>query len=194
MTDVTILEAAQWAAEMHSQETRKHNKTPYIRHPQRVAARAMCLPGMSIQGVCAAWLHDVPEEVAGEDVELRNKIFDEIQVNYGTLTFQMVKELTPITMGMKSPRAERKAMERQFLSRARKESKRIKLLDRIDNLQESLLDMQRGLDVNYKFNALYVTESRLLLEEALRGSDPDLEEELMSTIEFVGKWILTKTR
>lgn len=189
MNDAILLEAARWAALKHAQHVRKHNGQPYIRHPQRIAARAACLDGMSIQGVAACFLHDVPEECAGEDTVEQEKLFDFIQVNFGTLTYGMVKELTPITKGLRAPRAERKLMERNFLNRARPESKRIKLLDRIDNLQELLRDMQLGLNNDYRFNALYLDESMLLLDEALRGTDPDLEAELVSTINASQAWI-----
>lgn len=189
MNDAILLEAARWAALKHAPHVRKHNGQPYIRHPQRVAARAACLDNMSIQGVAACFLHDVPEECAGEDGAERERLFDFIQVNFGTLTYELVKELTPITKGMRAPRAARKQLERNFMARARKEAKCIKLLDRLDNLQESLRDMQLGLDVNYKFNALYLDESMLLLDEALAGTNAALEAELVSTINASQAWI-----
>ena len=188
MSSNDIMHAAAWASEKHAGQERKHNGTPYIRHPQRVAARAMCLEGMSVQGVIAAFLHDVPEECGGNEYG-RSLLSTAIEVSWGAIVRDMVRELTPVTLGLTTTREMRKKMERGHLARARRESKRIKLLDRIDNLQEVLCDMQRGVNTSYSHSALYVAESRQLLEDSLRGADAALEEELMSTIEFVGKWM-----
>lgn len=61
------------------------------------------------------------------------------------------------------PRAERKAKDRQRLSQCNRETKIIKLLDRIDNLQDAIF-------APAGFRRLYAEES-LLLADALLERD-----------------------
>lgn len=191
MTDSHILQAAGWAAGKLAGKTRKHNGTPAIWHSQRVAARVACLPGISIQGVIAGFCHDVPEDCGASDKE-RTALLEEIGELWGPIVRQMVADLTNVSSFVQAPREHRKALDRSHLKNALPESKRIKIVDRIDNLHETLMDMQRGLNKDFAANALYVTESRQLLEESLRGVDPAMEAELMSTIDYVGRWVLPK--
>ncbi len=185
-----IIEAAREAAMFHATQTRR-NGTPYIRHPGRVAARVMCQDGMSEQAVVAAFLHDCVEDTAKNEDDA-NKLLATIKDKYGKIVGDMVGQLTNPSKWTQASRAERKAIDRRHLSFARAEVKRIKLIDRIDNLQEILTDIQTGQETALAFAAMYVVESRQLLEEALAGADPALEAELDSTIKALGALILKK--
>lgn len=157
-----IMEAARLAREAHEGQLRKYNGRPYVEHPARVAARTALLPEATEVMVAAAFLHDVLEDTtvtSGKIVEATN-----------IWVAGLVEWLTNPSKGMKLPREARKAMDRQHLSRAPREAKLIKLLDRIDNLRE-----MGGASADFK--RLYAKESRLLLE-AIGGVDQGLAAEL----------------
>ena len=163
-----ILEAAAFAAEAHRGQTRKwgHTHLPYIVHPMRVAGMAAIHPDTSETMVVAAWLHDVVED--------SGKTLEDVRMNFGRQVADLVDWLTNASKGMKAPRAERRKIDREKLSRAPWMAKLLKLLDRIDNLTESRDDKLTPPD----FVKLYRAESLLLLDECLRGVDGELEDRL----------------
>lgn len=123
-----IFEALQLAKASHINQTRKYTGTPYVNHPIRVAAAVMMQPGSTQEMICAALLHDVVEDC---DVEL-----DYILERFGPVTANLVDELTNKTKGSTEPREVRKQKDRDRLKKALPQAKLLKLLDRIDNLQE----------------------------------------------------------
>jgi len=148
MTNI-ILKAAMLGRRAHEGQLRKYTGRPYIEHPARVAGRAAILPGATEIMVAAAFLHDVLEDTPMTAQQMAAEIGDEVT--------KIVIQLTNVSIGSTLPRAERKRMDREFLSKASREAKELKMLDRIDNLRE----MQGTPE---KFGRLYVNESRLLLE------------------------------
>lgn len=188
----SLIRAARDAAWFH-QDHKRRNGEPYIRHPGRLVARAMCLPGASEQALITLWLHDVPEDTAKTEEE-QKKLIADFAEKYGTIVGQMLQQLTNPTKFTKADRATRKAIDRRHLSFARPEVKGMKLLDRIDNLQELMSDIERGLERDLEFAGIYVVESRQLLEEVLTGVDEALEQELDSTIKALGALIVQKVR
>ena len=166
MTNI-IMKAAFFAREAHEGQFRKNKKDPYIYHPARVAARYALLDGASEEGVAAAFLHDVLEDTKVHMVTLEEK--------FGTKVTQLVIALTNVSKGLvNTPRAERKKMDREWLARnGNPEVKRIKMLDRIDNLRDI-----ESLDED--FIKLYAQES-LLLAEAIGDADLALKKELIDT-------------
>ncbi len=170
-----IIEAARFADKCHAGQVRKYTGAPYITHPARVATRVMLLPRTSqieteIENmVCAAWLHDV-----AEDCHVQAK---EIVAKFGPSVESLVWFLT--NRSKQHPelnREARKRMDRERLSDCSSAVKIIKLMDRIDNLNE-----MSGAPAD--FLRVYLTESRLLLDEALRGTDAGLEAELSDVID-----------
>lgn len=150
------------ARDAHEGQTRKYTGRPYIEHPARVAARVAIVQGASPEMVAAAFLHDVLEDT---DVSL-----EEIEL-FSPEAAELVVWLTNPSKGSHLPRAERKRMDREHIVSAPWEARVIKLLDRIDNLRE-----MEGAPTG--FARLYGQES-LLLAEALEGTDPILEAELI---------------
>jgi (p)ppGpp synthase/HD superfamily hydrolase len=163
---VGAIELAKYA---HSGQVRKYTNAPYITHPARVAMRVALLDNPGETTICSAWLHDVVE-----DCEIN---FYDIQYLFGERIAGLVSELTN-TSKILFPdlkRAERKANDRERLRTASHAAKRIKLLDRIDNLNEMDLAPWDLLET-------YCEESQLLLDKCLRGTDPALEAELQRII------------
>ncbi len=62
--DRVIQLCSNYAALAHKYQLRKDEKTPYIAHPGRVSYFTAVLGKLGFIEVCAAWLHDTPEDVA----------------------------------------------------------------------------------------------------------------------------------
>ena len=176
-----IIAAARLAAHYHKNQTRKNNGRPYVTHLIRVAGRVAILAGMEDADAAAAFLHDVIEDCTKNDNQ-RHQMRFEILETCGQETLDIVLALTNPSKSMKLPRPERKKIDREHLAKCPRRVKRIKLVDRIDNIEESILDLSQHVDRNYRFNEIYADESELLLKEALQGADTELETELATAI------------
>ncbi len=168
MTTNKIIQAAQFAAKAHAGIKRKYTGRPYIEHPARVAGRVMTIPHVTEDVVAAAWMHDVLE-----DTDL------EIPAIFSPWCYHLVVELTnPSKKHPHLPRAERKAMDREYLRQGTHWAKVIKIIDRIDNLR----DMR---EAPIDFRVLYVRESMLLREALIEPRDgfiTELTDELLTVI------------
>ena len=163
-----IISAAQFAHKAHAGQVRKYNGKPYITHPIRVAGRVATHKNATEVMVAAAFLHDVIEDC---DVS-----YDEIVSTFSREVADLVKELTN-DKSIVGNRAQRKAAQRLKIKNNSYESKVIKLIDRIDNLNE--------IDLTADFAVVYAKESLMLLNDALVGADKDLEDELRSIIDVI---------
>jgi (p)ppGpp synthase/HD superfamily hydrolase len=168
--DGFIMRAAKIASEAHKGQMRKDGVTPYVTHPMRVAGRVMLLSGVTPIEVAAAWLHDVLEDtkMTREDLKMRG-MPEAVITLVGELT-NPSKSLTNVA------RERRKAIDCAWLKNQSTWTKKIKLIDRIDNLQDmSWKDIQ--------FISIYCNESRLL-SEAIGDADKELNEELLFTVDY----------
>ena len=157
--------ALNFATKAHDGQLRKGSKTPYIKHPKRVAALVRKHPKATKDMIAAAYLHDTVEDCPGITIGMiRNEFGNRISKLVGWLTNEKHKP--------NLPRAERKRLDRERLAKAPAEAKIIKLLDRIDNLSDGA-----GLDENFK--KLYAQES-ILLAEVLKDADEGLAKELVT--------------
>jgi (p)ppGpp synthase/HD superfamily hydrolase len=132
----------------------------------------MLLDGVTADEVAAAWLHDVIEDcgVTADDL---------LEAGFPSASVQLVVELTnPSKKHKRLPRKARKQIDREHLRRVSRRAQRLKLLDRIDNLQDLA-----GADE--RFRSLFVAES-VLLAQCLGDADPGLTERLFSEIERLG--------
>jgi len=150
----TVLIAARCAFEAHDGQLRKYSNRPYIEHPMRVAGRVSLLPETRDWIVAAAWLHDVLEDTAvtEDDIFCKWKL--------PRVTIDLVKELTNPSKGLNLPREERKKMDREHLYHASEWAKRLKLIDRIDNIRD-----MTGAEKGWKHK--YAEETMLLLSSLL---------------------------
>lgn len=167
-----ILKAASFAEEAHRGQMRKYGNIPYIYHPMRVAGRASFLAGTTEEMVAAAWLHDVLEDTKAKPVDL--------EIEFGPKVLKMVIELTNVSKGLSLPRAERKRLDREHIAKVSVEAKRIKMLDRIDNLSDMV-----GYEKD--FVMLYTGESKLLAD-TIGDADRDLKRELLTIIDNLREW------
>jgi len=162
-----ILKAAAFARHAHAGQRRKYTGRPFIFHPARVAGRVAAHPRATEAMVAAAFLHDVVEDTP--------RTLDEVSCEFGPDVTRLVDEMTNRPKDSEAPRPERKRQDRERLIGVSMEARIIKLLDRIDNLQE-MTDAPRG------FLRKYCEESRLLAE-AIGDADPDLRTELLENVE-----------
>lgn len=164
-----ILKAAAFARQAHAGQMRKYRDRPYIVHPARVAGRVAAHPAATEAMVAAAFLHDVVEDTPYS--------LGDVADEFGSEVARLVEELTNPSIGVKAPKRERQQLDREHLAAVSAEAKIIKLLDRIDNLQE-MAEAPRG------FVRLYCEESRLLAE-VIGDADPELKAELLDTVEWL---------
>jgi len=182
--------AAQLAAQLHALDRRNKNGRPYVTHLIRVAGRVATLEGATEDMVAAAFLHDHPEDHAKTHEEA-DAMLQELEKTLGEPVAKLVHELTNASKlwmySPRPPRAERKRHDREKLAMASREAKIIKLVDRIDNLNETISDMEGGYDTDAKFAKLYAHESLQLLEDSLVMTHNELEAELRDVITRVHK-------
>lgn len=159
-----IVQAASFAEFAHRGQLRKYSLLPYITHPNRVGGRAAVY---GVDAACAGHLHDIVEDTSYS--------LDMIESIFGKKISKLVFELTSHSKLLKSSgnRAERKQLDYKFLSNVSATAKRIKMLDRIDNLND--LDLTQG------FARVYATETEDLIKALTGTSDLALEAELIYT-------------
>jgi (p)ppGpp synthase/HD superfamily hydrolase len=162
-------------------KTRKYSDQPYIVHPVRVAIRAAEHPYVRAYWICAALLHDTVEDTIysyEEEWELQNRI----EKGCGVDTFNLVMELTNENHDKKTTnRRQRKLLDWARLGKVSSAAKIIKMLDRIDNLNE-MSGAPGG------FRVLYLKESQELLK-VVGDADPELATILQQTIDkFAEEW------
>jgi (p)ppGpp synthase/HD superfamily hydrolase len=132
---------------------------PYIVHPRSVAAKVRTMPGMTDVDVAAALTHDVLEDVAFK-LGLVEEYEDEIREACGQEVLDLVWDLTspserPEWEG--KPRDEKRAADLPHLLAASDRAKRIKMVDRWDNLKD-----YKNAPRRYMVSK-YLPESRQLL-------------------------------
>jgi (p)ppGpp synthase/HD superfamily hydrolase len=172
MTDF-LIRVAQFAAKAHAGQVRKYNGRPYIEHPMRVAGAVMLRPdvdkgGIGEQIVAAAWLHDTLEDTQATVEQI---------LEFGPVTATIVQELThpPLSMGN---RVKRRELYFGKLAGASEEAKIIKMVDRIDNLDDMYAEFAGGMcEGDALFAELYAHES-LLLAGAVGAADQPLNDAL----------------
>jgi (p)ppGpp synthase/HD superfamily hydrolase len=158
-----IYRALMFAKAAHKGQNRKYTNEPYIVHPIRVAQAVMLYPIVTEDMIAAAILHDVPE-----DTEFT---IEQIICLFGPEVGNLVDELTNKSKATGKPRAERKLMDRERLSKVSKKAKIIKILDRIDNLNDMY-----GAETDFK--KLYAGES-IILAECIGDADQALRAQLI---------------
>jgi len=122
-----IIRAMHYAAMRHRDQTRKDGKTPYINHPIALAATLSNAGVREPSILAAAMLHDLIEDTATTDTDLR--------AEFGSEVADLVLEVTD-TKFLSKPA--RKRLQRAKASRASEGAKLIKLADKICNLRDIL--------------------------------------------------------
>ncbi len=172
---MTIIEKAkELATNAHKGQMRKGIQQEYIEHPKRVAEMLAILFPTNASLIAAGWCHDVLEDCP--QVKERD-LFDAI----GFDAYAIVKEVTNPSKNFKHlSREDRKRMDREHLEHVSINAKRLKLVDRIDNI-----NWHNGMEAMTKgFVCLYIKET-MLLSRCFKNVDYTLEKKLVDTIEDV---------
>jgi len=167
---MNLIETAERIArEAHKDQKRKWSDDPYFVHPERVAKKVSELKGTNEVDVAAAYCHDILEDT--------DYPREEIERQLGSEVLSLVFELTNPTHTPewdKKRRIEKRLADWQHLLTISDRAKRIKMVDRWDNLQDMF-------GTPNSFLRKYLTESRIVLE-ILKPADYDMAKELEAVI------------
>lgn len=157
---VKELEAEKFAEDAHSSimQLRKYTNEPYIVHPRNVAYLVKVIGGTEDM-ICAAYLHDVLEDVAPNNPKFNSEV---IISKFGSYIFSLVLQLTDVPKFPGANREIRKKLDREHISEAPKDAQTIKLADLIDN-SLTIVKYDPG------FAKVYLKEKRLLLNVLTKG-------------------------
>lgn len=155
-----ILCAGTFAAGAHLAvgQVRKYTGEPYHLHCREVAQLVAAVPGVSVEAICAAYLHDTIEDTA--------VTAEAIEDIFGIGVAALVMEVTDVSRPEDGNRATRKAMDREHLADASPEGQTIKLADLISNTRSIVAR-------DPEFARVYLAEKRALLGVLTKG-DPGL--------------------
>lgn len=170
-----VEKAEKIAREAHKDQKRKWSDDPYFVHPERVAKKVSELKGANEVDVAAAFCHDVIEDTDFPPEELEKQLGSEV--------LNLVLELTNPTHTPewdKKRRIEKRLADWQHLLTISDRAKRIKMVDRWDNLQDM------GFAQPNSFLRKYLIESRIILE-ILKPADYNMAKELEAVIEDQSK-------
>jgi guanosine-3',5'-bis(diphosphate) 3'-pyrophosphohydrolase len=152
--DSLVHRARAFATAAHAGQLRKYTKTPYIQHPDAVAALVATRPHTP-EMLAAALLHDVVEDTP--------VTIEEVRAAFGDTVAALVADLADVSRLEDGNRVARKALDRAHTAKASPQAKTIKLADLIDNAR-SIIPNAPG------FAKVYLREKAALLEVLGRDS------------------------
>jgi (p)ppGpp synthase/HD superfamily hydrolase len=142
-----LIDAFQYAAELHAEQCRKGTSIPYVSHLMAVAGTVMEHGGDEDQ-VIGALLHD-----AIEDHPRNGQTRQEIGERFGDRVLELVEHCTDADTHPKPPWRERKERYLARLSEASPHAKLISLADKVHNARAILNDfLQIGDEIWKRFN------------------------------------------
>lgn len=175
-TDSLIVRALQDAGKFHLNQHRSWKPVLHIQHVIRVTGRVMLFQDVTTPEITGTAWHDVAE-MCCRDLQAQESIFRLHEDRYGRESMEVMRGLTNVSCFYKMPRPERKRHDFANLAKQPVKIKRIKAIDRIDNLTETVLDLMSGIGASPRFALLYADESDALAV-ALSGIDAELLAEL----------------
>lgn len=138
--------ALTYAHQLHANQRRKGNQTPYIAHLLSVTGLVLEAGGDEDTAV-AALLHDAVEDQGGLDT------LEEIRQRFGPRVAEIVEACSDTYVQPKPPWRERKEAYLQHLPEAAAEARMVSLADKLHNARSILRDItQDGELVWEKFN------------------------------------------
>lgn len=171
----TVIRAIEFAAQRHKGQTRKGNSnSPYINHPIKVVSLLIRFHEYDSDLLSAAALHDIIEDTAkGNKAIIKLKMI--IEEQFGSKILRIVQEVTD---DKQLPFHERKHKQVKDAPNLSNEAKKIKLADKISNLQELKEDPPVGWSKERK-KAYIEWAGRVI--QGVRGVNKELEEHFDKT-------------
>lgn len=163
-----IDDARRFAIEMHDKfKHQRSNGEAYWHHPERVVATLQS-HGVEDAVVAAAWIHDVAEDCAANEIECEELLKD-IERRFGQAVATLAREVTnyfsPTSGATMEQKQKRLAEHAPYLSPG---AKWIKLADRFDNIS--------GMDGWSDEKRHRYATATLRLLEALRPTPPGADD------------------
>lgn len=132
-----IIEAIALAKKAHAGQIRKFTSEAYIVHPARVAMQVSLLGYADEEMIAAAWLHDVLEDTTTTYAQIVSHTNENV--------YRLVKELTFDEANLSSLTYEqKKQVQNAHTAQASRRAKSIKILDRLDNLEDFARSVESG--------------------------------------------------
>jgi hypothetical protein len=183
-SDSLILRAIQDATKFHDGQKRRFKDDPHMFHVMRVVGRVMMLPDVTVPEITGTAWHDVGEDFP-RDVQAQQTLFSLHEDRYGTESLVIMKGLTKPSVFMRNmTKADMLQMDLGYMKRQPFKVKRIKALDRIDNLKEFISDLFAGRGDGPRASLDYALESEALAV-VLQGIEPELMTELVETTKML---------
>jgi (p)ppGpp synthase/HD superfamily hydrolase len=170
MMPIDLEQVSRFCLWVHADQKRKYSGDPYHTHCARVAAQASIIWGTSPEMVAAAWLHDSIED------QPQKCPIDLIVMLFGDAVGWIVQDMTNV----KLPGLTREQQKQSDWDRIRtipRRSKLLKLLDRRDNVNETINCVHRDQCTDYGFCIQYGEET-LQLNQVLHDANPFLSDRL----------------
>jgi (p)ppGpp synthase/HD superfamily hydrolase len=174
--DTILRKIAAFADKAHGNQQRKYKEERYIEHPLRVM-RICKSYGYPLPVLAAAILHDVLEDTATTDKQIRNFLSTILNEADTAHTLDLVIELTDVYTKHQYPkfnRRRRRAWEAERLENISAEAQTIKYADIIDNASGM---SQHGDD----FAPVFLRECRMLIQKMKQG-DANLREKAIEVL------------
>jgi (p)ppGpp synthase/HD superfamily hydrolase len=140
-------------------QKRKYTGEDYITHPATVVSYLKTLSGVTDEMICAAWLHDVIEDVKIDGLDHKKNI---LALSNQTVV-EYVEWLTEVSKPSDGNRSQRKFLDNQYIAMSPHQVKTIKLCDIYHNLQSIVENDQ-------DFARIYVKEKKTQVELLADGN------------------------
>ena len=166
-----VIDAIAFAADAHRGQRRKDAEaTPYINHPVALVHILAVEAGVDDADVlCAAALHDYPEDCCGDDGQATLEGRQLLRDRFGP---QVLAYVDAVTDDKSLPKDERKRQQIQHAAHAPPGAKLVKLADKIANLRD-LSDFPPAEGLAYRRRE-YFDWAALVIGQ-VRGVHPQLE-------------------
>lgn len=165
-----VFKALEFAANRHKYQTRKgKSKTPYINHPIQVAKTLISCDEDETDLIVASLLHDVVEDTAQGEKQVK-ELSDIILSMFGENVLLTVLEVSD---NKSLPVDQRKQLQVQLTPNLSDRAKKLKIADKICNIQDIICDPPEGWSDERKI--AYVHWAKQVVNGA-RGLNHDLDQ------------------
>ena len=177
-------DALAYAAELHTEQTRKGSGVPYISHLMAVTALVLEDGGSEDEAI-AALLHDAVEDQGGKPT------LQEIRTRFGEAVADIVLACSDAFTHPKPPWRERKKAHIEHMRQATPEARRVILADKLHNARSLLRDLRMEGNKTWKKFAGSQSGTLWYYRAALKALDDGkgsyLAEELERVLAQIGK-------
>jgi hypothetical protein len=181
MSDNLVIKAMQDAHHFHRFQNRRCKPVGHIAHVIRVTGRVMTFQDVTVPEVTGTAWHDIAEDCAKNKAG-QETLFSLHEARYGVESATIMRGLTKPSKFSNATRDEALEMDMTYMAKQPVRVKRIKCVDRIDNLGEWISDLLIGYEEASPIAAKFYVEESNLLSAIMVGIDAELHAELRAAI------------